>query len=113
MSLDIYLGIKGMVHPDQPEYYGSIWSRNITHNLGRLWAALGCYEALYESDGLQGKDILPALEESVMRLTTNRADYLQYNPSNGWGSIDHAIVFLSETIEACKAYPLAYVRVSR
>lgn len=47
-------------------------------------------------------EALPKLERGLHELTFNRKKYTQFNPSNGWGSIDSAIRAIASVIECIK-----------
>lgn len=86
---------------------------NYTSNVSPMfYAALG-------SDGLRGLDRIGAAHV-IARLTKAVADmadpkrrqfYRDMNPKNGWGNHVGATKYLEGILEACRAHPLAVVRV--
>ena len=93
-----------------------IYSRNITHNLGKMADAAGVYEALWRPDehGLVKAGQL--VETLTLGLEALRADpdkFAPYEPENKWGSYDGLVAFVADYLEACKSHPDALVRVSR
>jgi hypothetical protein len=107
MSLDVYLK---KVMPTE------IYSDNITHNLNKMAAEAGIYEALWRPDEhgyTHARDIIPILEEGLAKLCANPEHYEKFNPENGWGSYVGLKVFVREYLEACRANPDAEVEVSR
>ncbi len=104
MSLDISL------FEDQPV---EVCDMNITHNVAPMWKAAGCYDALYNSQGKQARDILPALLNALDNMKKDQKKYEAMNPVNGWGSFDSAVHWLEVFYEKCLEYPDAKVRVSK
>jgi hypothetical protein len=125
MSLDVYLS--------GPEYkYDCVCSRcgnmhegtsneefysaNITHNLNKMAAEAGIYEALWRPEMLNivyAKELIPLLEEGLGKLKKDPEYFEQFNSPNGWGLYKHFVPFVKEYLEACKRYPDALVHVSR
>lgn len=58
-------------------------------------------------------DIIGKVERGIKELETNRAKYEKYNPPNGWGNIDSALVTLvslKECIyETAEDIPIGYL----
>ena len=107
MSLDVYLK---KVMPTE------IYSDNITHNLNKMAAEAGVYEALWRPDEhgyTHARDIIPILEEGLAKLRANPEHYEQFNPANGWGSYVGLVAFVRDYLNACKENPDATVEVSR
>lgn len=91
-----------------------LYNANITHNMRPLWSHLGCYDALYESHGKLASDVLPELRAAVAALSLQSdEDLAQFNPANGWGSVEIARPWLLELAEAFERTPSARVSVSR
>lgn len=70
-----------------------------TYNLGKMFRACTGWD--YE----QGKwyrveEVLPLIEHGIHELKFNGEAYKQYSPSNGWGTINSAILAL-ESLEKC------------
>lgn len=94
----------------------TVYSRNITHNLGKMADAAGVYKAMWRPDenGMaKAKDLIEPLESGLKRLRDDPATYQVHNPANGWGSYDGLVAFVADYLQACKNYPEASVRVSR
>lgn len=103
MSLDFYLT------QDEQE----VFSRNITHNLGKMASEAGIYKVLWhptENGFIQAKDCIPVLSAGLIELVTNKAKYEQFNSPNGWGMYEHFIPFVTEVLTACSEHPEAYVK---
>ena len=109
MSLSFYLMSETGGEPVE-----AFW-KNITHNLGKMAQACGCYEALWrpEEHGFEyAYEIKPVLEVSLIKLQANPNEYDKFDSPNGWGKREHLVEFLFETITACKKYPNAKIEAS-
>ena len=114
MSLDVDLMIT------QPT---SVYSGNITHNLGAMAGAvvlsngMTLYDVLWRPDEQQGlkfaRDIVDLLDEGWNILLADPEKYKQFNPENGWGSYDGLEKFVYNYRNACWDNPDAELRVSR
>lgn len=93
-----------------------VFSRNITHNLGRMADAAGIYEVLWrpEDNGItKASQCIEPLSVGLLDLVRNRAKYEAYNSQNSWGSYEHFVPFVTAVLTACCDYPDAEVSVSR
>ena len=114
MSLDVDLIITQPV---------SVYSGNITHNLGAMAGAvvlsngMTLYQVLWRPDEQQGlkfaRDIVDLLDEGWNILLSDPEKYKQFNPENGWGSYDGLEKFVYNYRNACWDNPDAELRVSR
>lgn len=105
MSLDFYLSL------NEEE----VFSRNITHNLGKMAAEAGIYEVLwhpYEAACFHAKDCIPTLEKGLLELLRNKAKYEAFNSPNGWGLYEHFVPFVVAVLTACNEFPDANVSAS-
>jgi hypothetical protein len=92
------------------------YSGNITHNLGRMAAAAGIYQHLWRPEELgitKAKELIEPLKGGLATLRADPERFKTYNPSNGWGSYDGLVQFVSDYLLACQAHPNAPVRVWR
>lgn len=106
MSLDFDLKVTQPV---------SVFSANITHNLGKMADKAGIYKALWrpkESGYEKARDVIPVLEKGLAKLKANPAKYEQYNSPDGWGTYKHFVPFVEEVLDACYANPDADIEVS-
>ena len=138
MSLDVRLirtkwvsYDEGLTHEIEEE---TLYSSNITHNLGEMAEKAGIYEALWRPYQLKpdyvpvdyqidyffevnsttyAKDIIELLEQGLKKLVENPEYYKTFNASNGWGLYEHFVPFVEEYLSACKIYPNSIVIVSR
>jgi hypothetical protein len=113
MSLDVDLMV---IQPT------SIFSMNITHNLGKMAGAVvlengkTLYEVLWrpeEHNYFTASDIASLLHEGMVKLISSPEEYKRYNPENGWGEYDGLVNFVREYYNACLVNPEAELRVSR
>lgn len=105
MSLDFDLYALIDLGGNEP-YRVTPFTTNIIGNFGDMWTAAGVHGALYNSEGKQAADILPALERGVTYLETH------YNLIViGCGSWHFAIRFLREVLTGCRRYPKALIHI--
>ena len=113
MSLDVDLMVTQPV---------SIYSDNITHNLGKMAAKVELsngatlYQVLWRPDECgwkYAKDISELLDEGWNILLSDPEKYKRYNPENEWGSYDGLCNFVYKYRNACWEYPEAELSISR
>lgn len=119
MSLDVDLMVVQPV---------SVYSRNITHNLGKMadavkfgveWSGdedLTLYHVLWRPDehGFKyAKDIADLLDIGWNILLSEPEYFKTYNPPNGWGSYEGLCDFVYNYRNACWDNPEAELRISR
>lgn len=106
MSLDFYLE---RVQPT------TVFSVNITHNLGKMAKEAGIYYALWRPDEINvvyAKEIIPVLIRGLEKLRDTPDKFKQLDAENGWGKYEHFVPFVEEVLTACKDYPDAKIRTS-
>ena len=111
MSLDVYLRYPQFASPEVEVFW-----KNITHNLNVMATAAGIYKELWRPDEINithAHQLIEPLTTGLSKLILGKEMFLQYNPSNGWGSYDTLVTFVREYLEACKLYPYAQIEVSR
>ena len=86
---------------------------NITHNLVPMWKKAGIYDALYNSEGIEAKEILPILIDGLEDMIKNKKEYEELNSPNGWGLYMNAVPWLIELIKGCKDNPDGIIEVSK
>lgn len=113
MSLDVDLMVTKPV---------SVYSNNITHNLGKMAKEvlvdvnLTLYDVLWrpEEHNLKfARDIVNYLDRGYRFLTAEPTRYRAFNPENGWGSYDGLCQFVIQYRNACMENPDAELSVSR
>jgi len=103
MSLDVTLSEK-------------VYSANITHNLGKMAAEAGIYQALWrpeEKGYYTAKDLIEPLTKGLALLTSEPERFKTFNSPNGWGMYDNFVPFVAKYLEACVAYPDAIIDVNK
>lgn len=96
----------------QDPYYEA----NITHNLGEMADAVGLYRPLWrpEEIGIQyAHQLIPLLEAGLARLIDEEEACCDHSPSNGWGTYEGLVEFVSDYLAACQQHPYAVIEVSR
>jgi hypothetical protein len=113
MSLDVDLMVT------QPT---SVYTANITHNLGamardvNIGAGLTLYDVLWRPDEhgmVFARDISDHLDVGLNVLMSNPERYKKFNPENGWGSYDGLVNFVYNYRNACWDKPDAELSISR
>ena len=105
MSLDIYL-----MELSPHEVYES----NITHNCADMARALGIYHMVWRGESVEyASDLIGPLSYAIGHIPERIDELRKLEPDNGWGTVDHFTLFLSELLAACIRHPNAEVRQSR
>lgn len=104
----------------------SVWTRNITHNLGTMAQAvvvdpdkdipLTLYDVLWrpeEHDLMLAHEIVDYLDLGWNMLMAEPEKYKAFNPENGWGSYEGLCDFVYHYRNACWDNPFAELSVSR
>jgi len=107
MSLDVYLN-KLVI--------ASVFSYNITHNLGEMAEEAGIYMHLWRPDEIgikHAKDLIEPLKVGLDLLVSDKNRFEKFNPSNGWGDYNSLVEFVSKYLQACVDNPDAEIEVSR
>jgi hypothetical protein len=113
MSLDVDLMV---VQPT------SVYSGNITHNLGImakevvLSNGMTLYDVLWRPDEQEFKfarDISDLLDEGWNILLSDPERFQKFDPPNGWGSYEGLEKFVCNYLNACRFNPAAELRISR
>ena len=113
MSLDVDLMV---VQPC------SVYSANITHNLGKMASEVKLnndktlYDVLWRPDehGFESAgDIVDYLYIGWRELVRSPEKYKTYNPENGWGSYEGLVEFVRKYHAACMENLKAQVQICR
>lgn len=107
MSLDVQLSVP------KPT---SVYENNMTHNLNKMADAAGIYEALWRPGEIgitKASQLIEPLTAGLERLRADPEKFKAYNPSNGWGTYEGLVDFVTSYLAACKEYPDADVTASR
>lgn len=114
MSLDVYLEVPSCAHCGRGK--STVYSANITHNLGAMADAAGIYYACWRPEERGWKtaaDLIAPLELGLAWLKENRAEAEKHNAENGWGLYEHFVPWVESYLEACRKYPATQIEVSR
>lgn len=98
------------------EISSTVYSANITHNMGRMARECGLYEPLWRPEEIgitHARQLIEPLRSGLFVLANDREHYEQFNPENGWGSYDGLLEFTRDYLAACEQFPHAKVRVWR
>jgi hypothetical protein len=107
MSLDVYLEA---IRPT------TVYSDNITHNLGKMANAAGVYQHLWRPEELGitlAIELIAPLAAGLSALKNDPDKFKALNPDNGWGNYDGLVKFIEDYILACVENADATIRVSR
>jgi len=115
MSLDVDLMVVKPV---------SVYSGNITHNLGKMADAvilsngLTLYQILWRPEECsygytKAFEIVSYLNEGLVELIRHPEKYRKFNPENGWGSYEGLVQFTRDYHSACLDNLDAELRISR
>lgn len=125
MSLDFYLMTpdkcvhcgEGLgLNEDRENFSSTLYTDNITHNLGEMADNAGIYKALWRPEEIptdRAADLIPILEKGLADLKARPDYFKQFNSSNGWGMYEHFVPFVENALNACKAFPGAKPYASR
>jgi hypothetical protein len=106
MSYDVYLEIDtGGTEPVEVSWL------NHTSNTAAMWRAAGCDIA--ECDGRPAANFAEGLASAIEAIESDPDRYRQYEPPNGWGTLETTLKFLRDLLHACQCHPRTTVRVSR
>lgn len=107
MSLDVYLT------RNQPV---TVYSDNITHNLGPMAKAAGIYMHLWRPEEIgivYARDLIAPLREGLLRLHADPDHFRTFDSANGWGVYQNLVAFVASYLRACEECPDATVEASR
>lgn len=92
-----------------------VWSRNITHNLGRMARqvevadGLSLYDVMWHPEDhferVTTKEVFPLLMKGACELRRHPDKYSEFNPENGWGNYNGLLDFALEYAGACLENP--------
>ena len=94
----------------------SIYSANITHNLGRMAEEAGIYQHLWRPEEIgitTAGELIEPLERGLTLLKERPEHFEQFNSPNGWGLYENFVPFVEAYLEACLENPDAVISVSR
>lgn len=114
MSLDVYIisNVEREVvcsHCNTPHMeYETLFTANITHNLGEMAARAGIYYHLWKPQDIDittAYQLIEPLTDGLNRLKEDPEFYKQYEAKNGWGTYDDFVPWIEEYLDACIKFP--------
>lgn len=114
MSLDVYLSAKSCKCCDRGGE--NLFYANVTHNLNKMAAEAGIYEACWRPDEIgitEAEQLIEPLSKGLELLKSDPERFKKFNPPNGWGTYDNFVTWVEEYLEACEDCPDALVEVWR
>ncbi len=106
MSLDIYLTSNGE----------EVFTRNITHNLGKMAGCAEIYKHLWRPEELEitcAFELIIPLRKALHEMVDYPNKFVACEPENGWGDFAEFFAFVWDYYLACKEHPAALITASR
>lgn len=94
----------------------TVYSANITHNLGPMASGASIYHHLWRPDEIgitKAEQLIFPLTVGLNELKTDPPRFKAMNPENGWGNYELLVNFVEEYLAACEEYPEAHIRADR
>jgi hypothetical protein len=94
----------------------TLFHANITHNLNLMAEEVGIYMHLWRPEEIgitHAAQLVKPLSEGLGRLIAAPERYRRFNPTNGWGSYEGMLDFVSRYLAACEQWRTARIEVSR
>lgn len=94
----------------------TVYTGNITHNLGAMAREAGIYEACWRPEELGIKhaaQLIEPLRNGIALMKSEPDRFKKHNSPNGWGLYEHFLPWLEDYLKACEANPDAEVWVFR
>lgn len=105
MSLDVFLK---MVEPV------TVYSSNITHNLGPMADEAGVYKHLWRPEEVgisRASQLIEPLTKAIELMKAEPDRFKRLDAPNRWGTYDDFVPWLERYLNACIEYPNADVSV--
>lgn len=109
MSYDVSFKAK-LDGADQWVYVGADWINHTTNTAAMIKEVCGSYPS--DWNGKSCAELTPILESGVTELKRYSQKYRQFEPGNGWGTVETTIEFLDHILENCKNYPTAVIEIN-
>lgn len=92
-----------------------VFDKNITHNLGNMAKEAGFYKELWhpEDQNTTARQLGDAIEAGIEKMKADPQRFKEFDASNGWGTYEQFLPWLSELLRACREYPDATLSASR
>ena len=108
MSYDISFKAK-LEGVDQWVYVGPEWINHTSNTAAMIKEVCGSYPSAW--NGMRCSELLPALATGCKELRAYSQKYRQFEPENGWGTVETTLEFLDAIRKACEEYPTAVLEV--
>lgn len=115
MGLDVYLKMEVDTGGKEPHEV-TLYDDHITHNLGKMAAEAGVYDALWRPEEIgitTAGELIQPLAEGLEKLRSDPAHYQEFNPTNVYGDYRYLVAFVTDYLAACKKHPKASVFACR
>lgn len=109
MSYDVSFKAK-LEGVDQWVYVGADWINHTSNTAAMIKEVCGSYPS--EWDGKKCADMYPVLMQGISLLNLHPQRYRQFEPDNGWGTVETTIDFLQKIADTCDKYPTAVLEIS-
>ena len=93
-----------------------VYRSNVTHNLVPMAVEADIYKPLWRPDEIgitKASEVLAALEKGYADIRARPEHYKKFAPTNGWGSYEGFVIFLSHYMAGCNEHPNAIVEADR
>lgn len=108
MSYDISFKAK-LEGADQWVYVGPEWINHTSNTAAMIKEVCGSYPSAW--NGMRCSELLPVLTAGCKELRAYSQKYRQFEPENGWGTVETTLEFLDAIRKACEEYPTAVLEV--
>lgn len=95
---------------EQWVYVGDDWINHTANTAAMIKEVCGSYPS--DWNGKNGAELTPILESGTTELRCYSQKYRQFEPMNGWGSVESTLDFLDRILKNCKSYPTAVIEVN-
>ncbi|NCC06737.1 MAG: hypothetical protein EOM30_01515 [Clostridia bacterium] len=109
MSYDVSFKAK-LDGAEQWVYVGDDWINHTCNTSAMIKEVCGSYPS--DWNGKSCEELIPVLDAGVTELMRYSQRYRQFEPSNGWGTVETTIEFLSNILKNCKMYPTAVIEIN-
>lgn len=109
MSYDVSFKAK-LEGTDQWVYVGADWINHTYNTAAMIKEVCGSYPS--DWDGRKCADMYPIIAQGAALLRDNPQRYRQFEPSNGWGTVETTLDFLMKIADNCEKYPTAVIEIT-
>ena len=94
---------------DQWVYVGDSWVSHTSNTAAMMKEVCGSYPS--DWDGRRCADMYPVLMQGASLLLQYPQRYRQFEPGNGWGTVESTAKFLRRIADNCDKFPTAVIEV--